>query len=99
MIAKIVAVRGYNYRAKTGEQKTGNLIYITSVEPLDEDSYDGNYRYGCFIEEVRIPDRLHLTSEDLKELCFHKVELILERPIGMRFEQLVSLKPIDDEKD
>lgn len=96
MKCKVQHVNSYYYPdKKTGELKSGIILTITTIERIDKDDGNGNFSIGHPTETVFVPASLNWAPIQIKALEDKCVDLIYERPIGQRYEQLVDIVVID----
>ncbi len=94
MKVKVLCAKGYNYE-KNGQQKQGMTIDVCSADQLNESDGKGNFTAGYPAENIFIPRSLPLEANDIINLVGKEVELVYERRLGQRFEQLVAIKELE----
>lgn len=98
MKGKLLRVEGYSYD-KDGVHKEGYGLLLCSLEPVNDSDGKGNFTVGYLTEEVRfslrIANKLGLEANDLVNMQGRDIEIIQERPMGKRFEEITSIKIIE----
>ena len=90
-------VNGYRYLdTKTGLMKEGMSFFATTIDQVSQNDGQGNFKFGSPSEEFRLRPPYILSPDKLIELCNHDVEIVREKPIGERFEYVVSITPLDE---
>lgn len=98
MKGKVLRVEGYSYD-KDGVHKEGYGMLLMSLTTVTDSDGKGNFAVGYLTEDVRISSRiankLGLEANDLVNMQGKDVEVIQERPMGKRYEEIVSIKVIE----
>lgn len=92
MKVKVLNAQGYNYIAKDGSHKEGMSILVCTLEAENASDGTGNFIVGHRSESVRIPRTLPMNANDIINLVGKDVEIVYERKLGQRFEELVEIK-------
>ena len=91
-------VSGYSYvDTKTGLLKQGMSFFATTIDKVSQNDGQGNFKLGSPSEEFKLYPPFIVSPEELMKLCNHDVEIVREKPIGERFEYVVSITPLDDD--
>ena len=94
MKVKVLCAKGYNYE-KNGVQKQGMTLDVCSATQENDSDGRGNLTCGYPAENIYIPRSLPIEANDLINLVGKEVELVYERKLGQKFEQLVDIKVLD----
>ncbi|MBQ8551660.1 MAG: hypothetical protein IJ428_02470 [Clostridia bacterium] len=94
MKVKVLCAKGYNYE-KNGVQKQGMTLDVCSATQENDSDGRGNFTCGYPAENIYIPRSLPIEANDLINLVGKEVELVYERKLGQKFEQLVDIKVLD----
>lgn len=94
MKVKVLCANGYNYIAKDGSHKEGMSIIVCTIESENTSDGNGNFTVGHRSESVRIPRSFPMDANDVINLVGKDVELVYERKLGQRYEELVDIKEL-----
>ena len=90
MKGTVTCIHTWNYD-KDGKHKQGRSIDLQSIEPVNDSDGRGNATIGYPNENVYIPASFPMSDSQLAEMVGENVEIIYERKIGKKFDELAEI--------